>query len=273
MIKIEKLSHIYNRGREEEVCALKDFNLEVGEGDFVALIGPNGSGKSTLARCLNAILIPSGGRVLVDGLDTVSLDTKWDIRQRVGIIFTNPENQLIGSTVEEDVAFGLENTGMDPSLMRRRVDEALRIVQMEECKDLPVHTLSGGQKQRVALAGILAFRPKYLILDEATALLDPGGRRGVMEVVQKLNKEEGMTILLITHSMEEVLLAGKVAVMNEGRKILEGGALEVFRRPELKELGLAPPVSLRLTECLRRGGLDIPEGATGIEQILEAVCP
>lgn len=270
MIRIEDLNFYYKAGNGEIIPGLVGLNLEIEEGEFVGLIGPTGSGKSTLAKCLNGMIIPSNGRVLVDTLDTASIDSRWDIRQRVGIVFTNPENRLVGATVEEDVAFGLENIGMDCTLMRRRVDEALRTVRLEEYKDFPPHLLSAGQKQRLAIAGILALRPRYIVLDEATALLDPGGRREVMEVVKKLNREEGLAILLITHSMQELIFTGRVVVMEGGRKILEGLPGEVFISQELKRLGMIPPVSFRFRESLRRGGLDIREEIK-IEEILEAV--
>ncbi|HAV43401.1 TPA: energy-coupling factor transporter ATPase [bacterium] len=271
MIKIENLGYSYSQSGG--VSALRRIDLEICEGEFIALIGPSGCGKTTLAKCLNGILTPSCGQVLIDGLNTASKEAKWTIRQQVGIVFAHSENQLIGGTVEEDIAFGLENIGMEPSLMRQRIDETLGLLSLEEYRDFPPHLLSDGQKQVVAIAGVLAFHPKYLVLDRATELLDPGAQRRVLEIVQRLNRK-GMTILLITHSMEEIFLAQRVVVMDQGKKILEGEAKEIFAHPIVEGLGLSPPLSFRFITSLRQRGLDVSEDTMmSTEGVLKAICP
>ena len=222
MIKIDHLTHIYHKeSTNQEVKALDDVSLTIYDGEHIAVLGHNGCGKSTLAKHLNALLLPTEGTVEVDAVDTANEADLWTIRQRVGMVFQNPDNQLIATTVEEDVAFGPENIGMDPSLIRQRVDEALELVGMTAFKDKEPHLLSGGQKQRVAIAGVIAMRPKYIVFDEPTAMLDPQGRREVMETMQRLNKEEGLTVVNITHFMEEAVLADRVVVMEQGKVILD----------------------------------------------------
>ena len=215
MIKINHLTHIYQKeSTNQKVKALDDVSLIIQNGEHIAVLGHNGCGKSTLAKHLNALLLPTEGTVEVDAVDTANEADLWTIRQTVGMVFQNPDNQLIATTVEEDVAFGLENMGMSPELIRQRVDEALKLVDMADFKDKEPHLLSGGQKQRVAIAGVIAMRPKYIVFDEPTAMLDPQGRREVIDTMQRLNKEEGLTIINITHFMEEAVLADRVVAVS-----------------------------------------------------------
>ncbi|HBG09653.1 MAG TPA: energy-coupling factor transporter ATPase, partial [Firmicutes bacterium] len=221
---------------------LREVNLEVFEHEFVAVLGRNGSGKSTLAKHVNALLTPTSGQVLVEGLDTGVPENVWEIRQKVGMVFQNPDNQLVATTVEEDVAFGPENLGIPPAEIQRRVTEALEAVDMLPYRLHPPHRLSGGQKQRVAIAGIVSMRPKCIVLDEPTAMLDPAGRSEVMRTIHRLNKEEGITVLHITHHMDEVIGADRVVVMDQGRIVLEGTPREVFSQVDLlRELHLDVP--------------------------------
>jgi len=238
----------------------------------VALVGANGSGKSTLAKCLNALLVPTGGRVLVDGLDTRDPHAVWQVRQRVGMVFQNPDNQLVATVVEEDVAFGPENLGLPPAEIRRRVEEALRIVGMWDYRLHAPHLLSGGQKQRVAIAGMLAMRPSCLILDEATAMLDPQGRAEVLQTVDRLTREEGITVVHITHAMEEAALARRIVVLAGGRVALQGTPAEVFDQPEvLRRLRLTlPPVAV-LGRQLRAAGLPLRGSVTTVDQLVDAL--
>ena len=220
MIKCNNVSFKYrvNEG-EEERYAVNGVNFKVERGEFLVILGHNGSGKSTIAKHMNALLVPSDGAVIVDNLDTSDVNNLWDIRAKAGMVFQNPDNQLVATIVEEDVAFGPENLGIEPQLIRQRVKEALESVGITELKDRQPHLLSGGQKQRVAIAGIIAMRPKCIIFDEATAMLDPSGRKEVMNVIEKLNKEENITVLHITHYMEEAVQADRVIVMDKGRKV------------------------------------------------------
>ena len=234
MIRINHLTHIYQKeSTSQEVKALDDVSLTIQDGEHIAVLGHNGCGKSTLAKHLNALLLPTEGTVEVDAVDTANEADLWTIRQTVGMVFQNPDNQLIATTVEEDVAFGPENMGMDPVLIRQRVDEALELVGMTAFKNKEPHLLSGGQKQRVAIAGIIAMRPKYIVFDEPTAMLDPQGRREVMETMQRLNREEGLTVVNITHFMEEAVLADRVVVMEHGRIVALGTPREVFSQVDL----------------------------------------
>jgi len=238
----------------------------------VALVGANGSGKSTLAKCLNALLVPTAGRVLVDGLDTRDPHAVWQVRQRVGMVFQNPDNQLVATVVEEDVAFGPENLGLPPAEIRRRVEEALRIVGMWDYRRHAPHLLSGGQKQRVAIAGMLAMRPSCLILDEATAMLDPQGRAEVLQTVDRLTREEGITVVHITHAMEEAAVARRIVVLAGGRVALQGTPAEVFDQPEvLRRLRLTlPPVAV-LGRQLRAAGLPLRGSVTTVDQLVDAL--
>ncbi len=244
-------------------------NIDIKAGEFVAIVGHNGSGKSTLARHLNALLIPSGGTLWVKGLDTSKPENVWDIRQTAGMVFQNPDNQLIATVVEEDAAFGPENLGVPSAEIRNRVEAALSNVGMLDFALSAPHSLSGGQKQRVAIAGVLAMRPACIVLDEPTAMLDPSGRREVMETITKLNTEDGITVILITHFMEEAVRAGRVLVMNGGRVEMDGTPHEVFRRAdELKALRLDIPQISALAQTLRQRGLPLSDRILTVEDFL-----
>ncbi len=275
MIKLNHLTHIfYKESTKQEVKALDDVSLEIHEGEHIAVLGHNGCGKSTLAKHLNALLLPTEGTVEVDAVDTASEADLWTIRQTVGMVFQNPDNQLVATTVEEDVAFGPENMGMEPSIIRQRVDEALEAVGMQEYKDKGPHLLSGGQKQRVAIAGIIAMRPKYIVFDEPTAMLDPLGRREVMETMQQLNKEEGITIINITHFMEEAVLADRVIVMEHGRIVLSGTPKEVFTHVDLlKRMQLDVPPVVELAALLHKENKQIAADLMTIEEMVTELCP
>lgn len=258
LIQVDDLHYTYHAGTPQAVTAVDGVTLTVQRGEYLALIGANGSGKSTLAKCLNALLQPTGGRVLVDGMDTRERDAVWGVRQRVGMVFQNPDNQLVATVVEEDVAFGPENLGLPSAEIRRRVEEALRTVEMWEYRSHEPHMLSGGQKQRVAIAGMLAMRPACLILDEATAMLDPQGRGEVLRTIERLNGEEGITILHITHAMEEAALAPRVVAMGDGRVVLDGPTGEVFDQAEaLRDLRLDLPPIAALARSLRAAGMPV----------------
>ena len=251
---------------------LDGVTLGIEEGSFVAVLGHNGSGKSTLAKHINAILLPSGGTVYVDGMDTADEDHLYDIRQTVGMVFQNPDNQIVATVVEEDVAFALENMGVEPSEIRRRVDDALKSVGMYEYREHAPHQLSGGQKQRIAIAGVIAMRPKCIVLDEPTAMLDPKGRREVMTTLRQLNKEYGITVILITHYMDEAAQADRVVVMDKGNLILEGLPNQVFSKVELlKSVGLTVPQTTQLLWELRQAGWDVPLDALSDEECAQTL--
>lgn len=273
IIRTTGLGFCYRNQEGQDAWALRDVNLTVAAGEFVALIGPNGSGKSTLAKHFNALLLPTSGSVYVDGMDTRDEAKRWSIRQTAGMVFQNPDNQIVATTVEEDVAFGPENLGIPSKEIRARVDEALRLVGMTAFRRHPPHLLSGGQKQRVAIAGVIAMRPKILILDEPTAMLDPRGRREVMETVGRLNREEGITIIYITHFMEEAAAADRIVVMDGGRSVLEGHAGEIFRQVEtLRLLGLDVPPVAELVRELRSAGLPVPPGVMTVDELVAFLC-
>lgn len=271
MIQVENLTHIYPSDKGENI-AINDISLEIHKGEHIAVLGQNGCGKSTLAKHLNALLLPSKGRVLVEGLDSKDEANLWKIRQLVGMVFQNPDNQLVATTVEEDCAFGVENLGLDPKLIRQRVDEALEIVGMSEFKEKAPHLLSGGQKQRVAIAGIIAMRPEYIVFDEPTAMLDPHGRSEVISTMQKLNKEENITIINITHFMEEAVLADRVVVMDKGHIAFMGTPKEVFRQVDkLKALHLDVPAVTELAQELSaETGID--GDILTIEELVVSLC-
>jgi len=275
MIKVENLVYEYYMGeKEEKFRALDGINLTIAEGEFLAIIGANGSGKSTLAKHLNGLLLPSQGEVWVDGLNTKQEKDIWSIRQEVGMVFQNPDNQIVAAIVEEDVAFGPENLGIPPAEIRKRVSDALKVVGMEKWCNHPPHLLSGGQKQRVAIAGALALGSKYLILDEPTAMLDPVGRREVLKTIKQLNEEKNLTVILITHYMEEAAEADRVVVMNSGKAILEGTPEEIFIQVEkLKSLALDVPPITELAFLLRREGLDLPLDIFRIDEMVRYICP
>ncbi len=273
MIEVKNVIHQYKRDSEHQIMALNDISLTVQEGEFLVIIGHNGSGKSTLAKHFNSLLIPTSGEVLVDGMLTSDWDHVWDIRTRVGMVFQNPDNQLIATTVEEDVAFGPENLGLDPATIRSRVDEALDKVGMGGFQKREPHYLSGGQKQRVAIAGVIAMRPEYMVLDEPTAMLDPKGRREVMNTVRHLNKNEGLTIIHITHYMEEAIGADRVIVMEEGKKMLEGTPQEIFRQVELlKHLRMDVPPMAELAYRLQKKGLNIVGDVLTVDEMVSKLC-
>lgn len=258
---------------EDQVFALNGVSLSVKKGEFVCILGHNGSGKSTLARHLNALLLPVSGTVYIEGMDTQEDANIWLIRQKAGMIFQNPDNQLVDSIVEDDIAFGPENLGMEPSQIRLNVDEALKEVNMEEYRKASPNHLSGGQKQRIAIAGVLAMKPDCIVLDEPTAMLDPRGRADVMQTLKRLNKEEGMTIIHITHYMEEAVEADRVVVMDQGKVVMTGTPREVFSRvEELKHLGLDVPPMTELSYLLRKDGIDVPQDTLTVDEMVEALC-
>ncbi len=261
MIQAEQLSYQYEDLSHSLHVALDNVSLSIPHGQFAAILGRNGSGKSTFARHCNAIALPAGGRMLVDGMDTRQADRLWDIRSVCSMVFQNPDNQIVATVVEEDVAFGLENMGVPPEEIRRRVDEALRTVGMYEYRMHAPHLLSGGQKQRVAIAGVLAMEPKCIVLDEPTAMLDPSGRTDVMRVLHTLH-QKGITIVLITHHMDEAVQAQRVVVLDSGRVVLDGAPREVFANgARLRAYGLAAPQSVQLLERLNAGGAQLPTDA------------
>lgn len=269
IIEAEGLSFRYD---EQEKDVLDGIDISVADGEFVALLGHNGSGKSTFAKQLNAILLPSGGRVLVDGIDTTDEEMLLQLRSTVGMVFQNPDNQMVAAIVEEDVAFGPENLGIPNPELRRRVDSALKAVGMYEYRRSAPHQLSGGQKQRVAIAGIIAMQPKCVVLDEPTAMLDPGGRREVMDAIESLCHESGVTIVLITHYMDEAARADRVIVMNDGRILTQGKPREVFSQVDLlREHRLDVPQPVQLAYELRKAGVDMPEGILTPEECAAAI--
>lgn len=271
-IQVRHLSfqYISEDGEAAPVDVLKDISLNVRRGEFVALLGHNGSGKSTMAKQFNAMLLPTEGKVLVDGMDTADDTCKYEIRRKVGLVLQNPDNQLVASIVEEDVAFGPENLGVPPKEIRQRVDDALKTVGMYEYRTHAPHKLSGGQKQRVAIAGILAMQPHCLVLDEPTAMLDPMGRREVLQTVQKLNREKGITVILITHYMDEAVLADRVLVMDSGKILTQGAPREVFSQVELlKRHKLDVPQATELIYRLRASGYPIEDMALDTQECIK----
>ena len=272
-IECKNLSHVYNKGLENEYKALDDISLKIEKGEFVTILGTNGSGKSTLAKHFNALLQPTDGQCLVDGMDTAEEKHIWDIRGRVGMVFQNPDNQIIAAIVEDDVGFGPENIGMDPHEIRRRITQALKAVNMEEYRHFAPHLLSGGQKQRVAIAGALAMNTECLVLDEPTAMLDPVGRQEVIATVQQLNKKRGITVINITHFMEEAAISDRVLVMKEGKLLQEGTPKDVFQDiGGMKSLGLDVPVATELAYRLQKKGIAINRAVTNQEELIEALC-
>ncbi|RBP44910.1 energy-coupling factor transport system ATP-binding protein [Garciella nitratireducens DSM 15102] len=274
MIEIENLVYQYLKNDGESTKALKKINLDIYKGEFLVILGHNGSGKSTLAKHLNAILLPSEGKVVVDGLDTANPNNLWDIRQRAGMVFQNPDNQLIATIVEDDVAFGPENLGIPSEEIRKRVDQALKLVGMEEYAEHAPHLLSGGQKQRIAIAGIIAMKPKCIILDEPTAMLDPSGRKEVMQTIKKLNREEGITIVHITHYMDEAVDADRIIVMESGEIVLQGKPKEIFSQVEqLKSLGLDVPQVTEIAYELNKSGVPIENNILTVDEMVMKLCP
>lgn len=270
LIEIQNVSYAYE---DAAAKALNNVSLTINDGEFVAVVGHNGSGKSTLAKHLNALLLPTEGKVLVDGMDTADEADTLSIRQRVGMVFQNPDNQLVTTIVEEDVAFGPENIGVPGNEIRTRVDRALAAVGMEKYAHSAPNMLSGGQKQRIAIAGMLAMQPKVLVLDEATAMLDPKGRRDIIDLVTKLHKENGITVVMITQYMEEAIGADRVAVMSGGELILEGTPKEVFSQDELlHKHRLDVPAMQQLANRLNARGANLPKSILSVEEMAQAIC-
>ncbi|CAK7013656.1 energy-coupling factor transporter ATPase [uncultured Phascolarctobacterium sp.] len=273
IIEVKNLTHVYTDSENKEIHALDGIDLEIKHGEFVAVIGANGSGKSTLARHFNALQRPSAGVCLVEGLDTTVEENLWDIRQHVGMVFQNPDNQIVAAIVEEDVAFGPENIGVPTAEIRPRVEAALAAVGMSDYAKHAPHLLSGGQKQRVAIAGVLALEPKCIVLDEPTAMLDPQGRKEIVTTVRKLNSTKGITVVYITHYMEEALLADRIIVMGEGKIRMQGTPQEVFSHVrELYALGLETPLAAKVAADLRQAGLKLQQGIITNEELAESIC-
>lgn len=271
IIELNNVHFTYNAGREDETPAVRGVSLTVSEGEFVAIVGHNGSGKSTIAKLMNGLLLPDEGSVTVDGMSTADDDKLFDIRSRVGVVFQNPDNQMVATIIEDDVAFGPENLGLPPEKIRARVDWSLKSVGMYDRREGTPFRLSGGQKQRVAIAGVLALKPKVMVLDESTSMLDPVSREEVMTVVKKLNREEGMAVVAITHFMEEALEADKIVVMDDGKVFAEGGK-EIFEREaELEKIGLSAPLACRISHRLREKGIDLPPGIVTESELVAAL--
>ena len=277
MIRAEHIKFDYiRRDGEDNVIAVEtavnDVSFEVKTGEFVAILGHNGSGKSTLARHINALLVPEEGTMYVDGIDTSEKDMVWEIRKRAGMVFQNPDNQMVANVVEEDVAFAPENLGVPSEEIRRRVDEALKLVGMYDYRLHAPHLLSGGQKQRVAIAGVIAMRPRCIVLDEPTAMLDPHGREEVISTIERLNREMGITVVLITHHMTEAIRAQRVIVMDAGRILADGTPKEVFPQVELLEsVGLTVPATTKVLYALNQAGFDLPLDALSTEECAQVL--
>ncbi|MBC5998074.1 energy-coupling factor transporter ATPase [Romboutsia ilealis] len=272
IVEVNNISFEYIT-EEESFKAIEDLSLDIKKGEFLVIIGHNGSGKSTLSKNLNAILMPTKGNILIDNMDTRDEEKLWDIRQTAGMVFQNPDNQIVATVVEEDVAFGPENLGIEPAEIRKRVDESLKSVGIYELRDRQPHLLSGGQKQRVAIAGIIAMKPKCVIFDEATAMLDPSGRKEVMSTIKRLNKEENISVIHITHFMEEAVDADRVIVMEKGKKILEGTPRQVFSKIDmLKNIGLDVPYMTELSKELNKEGLNIDSDILTVDEMVMKLC-
>ena len=275
MLQTENLSFTYpaEEGVSASTTALEDVSLSIEKGSFVVVLGHNGSGKSTLAKHMNAVLLPSGGAVYVEGMDTKDEALLLEIRRRVGMVFQNPDNQIVANVVEEDVAFAPENLGVPSEEIRRRVDDALAAVGMSEFTRHAPHLLSGGQKQRVAIAGVIAMAPECIVLDEATAMLDPAGRREVLSAIRTLNQERNITVVLITHHMDEAMDADRLIVMNDGKLVMDGTPAEVFTQVDaLRAMGLAAPDTVELLCGLRQSGMDVPLDALTVDACADAIC-
>ena len=275
MLQTEHLSFTYpaEEGVSASTTALEDVSLSIEKGSFVVVLGHNGSGKSTLAKHMNAVLLPSGGTVYVEGMDTKDEALLLEIRRRVGMVFQNPDNQIVANVVEEDVAFAPENLGVPSEEIRQRVDDALAAVGMSEFTRHAPHLLSGGQKQRVAIAGVIAMAPECIVLDEATAMLDPSGRREVLSAIRTLNKERGITVVLITHHMDEAMDADRLIVMNDGKLVMDGAPARVFTQVEtLRAMGLAAPDTVELLYGLRQHGMNVPLTALTVDDCAAAIC-
>jgi len=274
IISIKDLSYAYPAQEgETPKLAINGLDLEVEEGTFLAVLGHNGSGKSTLAKHMNAVLLPSGGFVYINGMDTADESLLLEVRRTVGMVFQNPDNQIVANVVDEDVAFAPENLGYPPEEIRRRVDEALKIVGMYDYREHAPHLLSGGQKQRVAIAGVLAMGPRCIVFDEPTAMLDPRGREDVIKIIKKLRDEYGTTVVLITHHMEETIDADRLVVMSDGVTVMDGTPREIFKQIDaLRELGLDVPQTVDLLHELKNDGFDVPLDALTVDECAEAIC-
>ena len=274
MIECRNLVFKYTASEnQEEKIAINDVNLQITEGEFIAILGHNGSGKSTMAKHMNALLIPTDGKMLVNKMDTSDMNNLWNIRETAGMVFQNPDNQLVATIVEEDVAFGPENLGVPPEEIRKRVDEALERVGMSEYKKHAPHLLSGGQKQRIAIAGILAMQPKCIIFDEPTAILDPSGRKEVLDTIIDLNRNYGITVILITHYMDEAAKADRIVVMDKGKLILDGKPRDVFSNVEkMKNIGLDVPQVTELSYELQKVGINIDTRILDVNEMVNAIC-
>lgn len=272
IIAFQDVSFRYENSMDTRSSVLAEVNLSIQKGQFVSIIGHNGSGKSTLAKLMNALLLPTEGVVLVNQINSKNGEMIWEIRQNVGMVFQNPDNQIVGTTVEDDVAFGLENMGVDPQEMRQRIDQSLKAVHMEDFLTRQPHKLSGGQKQRIAIAGIIAMRPEVIILDEATAMLDPQGKQEVMQLARRLNRDEGITMINITHFPEEALESDHVIVMRDGQVFTEGKPEDVFTRIELlQDVGLDVPLAVRIRHHLISHGVELPP-VLHQEELVEELC-
>lgn len=272
LIEFKNVTYSYDNGAENVMPAVKNFSLKIEEGDFIALVGHNGSGKSTVAKLINGLIFPDEGTVEVDGNLTTDKNKLFDIRKTVGVVFQNPDNQMIATIIEDDIAFGPENLGVEPKEISERVDWALGLVNMKEHRKGTPFRLSGGQKQRIAIAGILAIKPRVIVLDESTAMLDPLGRTEVMDVVKTLREKEKMTVIMITHFMEEAAQAERIVVLNEGSVVMEGGK-EIFEREkELEMIGLDVPPVTRVANKLREKGIDIKKGILSLNELIGELC-
>ena len=273
IIEVKNLVHVYTDGQNNNIKALDSIDLSIAQGEFVAIIGTNGSGKSTLARHFNGLLQPTSGKCSVNGLDTTIEGNTWNVRQTIGMVFQNPDNQIVAAIVEEDVAFGPENIGVPHAEIRPRVEAALAAVNMTEYAKHAPHLLSGGQKQRIAIAGVLALLPQCIVFDEPTAMLDPRGRKDIVNIVLKLNKEQKITIVYITHKMEEAILADRVIAMENGKIVIEGTPAEVFGQvKKIRELGLEAPLPAEVAEVLRQCGHKLNRNIITDEELAAALC-
>lgn len=273
MIKFDHVTHTYPSDRENETVSLSNINLDIHKGDFIAVIGANGSGKSTFAKHINGLLLPNKGDVIIDNYNTKDKENIWDIRKKVGMVFQNPDNQLVATTVEDDIAFGLENIGMEEHKMKKRVEWALNLVDMLELRNSEPHLLSGGQKQKVVIAGALAMHTSYLVLDEPTSMLDPRGRKEVLNIIKKLNKEENITIIYITHFMSEAAEFNKIIVLDKGKLVLSGSPKTIFMQADvLDNLSLELPQITRLARLLSENGLDFPPNILNEEEMIKKLC-
>ena len=273
VLRAENLSFYYNKDKENEEKAVDGISLDIDRGEFVTIIGHNGSGKSTLARHFNGLLLPFEGKIVIDGLDTSIEENIWKVRQKVGMVFQNPDNQIVATTVEEDIAFGPENLGIPPNEIKVRINEALEMVGLEEQLGHAPHLLSGGQKQRLAIAGVIAMRPEVLVLDEPTAMLDPRGKREVLNTLKQLNENENITIVNITHFMDEALESNRVIVMNKGRIELDNTPDEIFSQVNnIKKLGLEVPQIVELAHSLREEGVNLSKNIFNIKKLVEEIC-